>query len=51
MKVLKEKCGSENYKKLEALKNPSLLEFVAKYVEHGNRASGVVRTDSPEDAE
>ncbi|MEA3493630.1 MAG: phosphoenolpyruvate carboxykinase (GTP) [Candidatus Margulisiibacteriota bacterium] len=51
MKMLKEKCGAENYKKLEALGNPALLEFVAKYVEHCNPASVFVRTDSPEDAE
>jgi phosphoenolpyruvate carboxykinase (GTP) len=51
MKKLKEKCGTENFKKLEGLKNPALLEFVAKYVEHCNPASVYVRTDSPEDAE
>lgn len=51
MKVLKEKCGAENYKKLEALKNSALLEFIAKYVEHCNPASVFVRTDAPEDAE
>lgn len=51
MKILKEKCGAENYKKLEELKNPALLGFIAKYVEHCNPASVFVRTDSPKDAE
>lgn len=51
MKILKEKCGDKNYKKLEELKNPALLGFIAKYVEHCNPASVFVRTDSPEDAE
>jgi len=48
---LKEKCGDNNYKKLEALKNPALLDFVAKYVEHCDPASVFVRTDSVEDAQ
>jgi phosphoenolpyruvate carboxykinase (GTP) len=51
MKLLKEKCGDENFKKLEALNNPALLEFIEKYVKHCNPASIFVRTDSDEDAE
>jgi len=47
--LLKEKCGDKNYKKLEALKNPALLDFVASYVEHCNPASVFVRTNAPED--
>lgn len=47
--MLKEKCGDKNYKKLEALKNPALLDFVASYVEHCNPASVFVRTNAPED--
>lgn len=50
-KMLKEKCGAENYKKLEALKNKALLEFVAKFVEHCDPKSVFVRTDSKEDAQ
>ena len=50
-KLLKDKCGEENFKKLSVLKNQKLIEFVAKYVEHCNPASVFVRTDSPEDAE
>jgi phosphoenolpyruvate carboxykinase (GTP) len=49
--MLKEKCGAENYKKLEALKNPALLEFVSKFVEHCNPDSVFVRTDSAQDAQ
>jgi len=50
-KMLKEKCGAENYKKLEAVKNSALLEFVAKFVEHCDPKSVFVRTDSKEDAQ
>ncbi|MGB2661518.1 MAG: phosphoenolpyruvate carboxykinase (GTP) [Candidatus Omnitrophota bacterium] len=48
--ILKKKCGEENFKKLEAIDNPKLHDFVAKYVELCNPASVFVRTDSPEDA-
>lgn len=51
VELLKSKCGPENYEKLKVLKNPKLLEFVAKYVEHCNPASVFVRTDSLEDAQ
>ncbi|HEA47495.1 MAG TPA: phosphoenolpyruvate carboxykinase (GTP) [bacterium] len=51
IKLLKAKCGKENYEKLGALNNPELLDFVAKYVEHCNPASLFVRTDSLEDAQ
>jgi len=51
MKILKEKCGAENFKKLEALKNPALLGFIAKYVELCNPSSVFVRTDSPKDVQ
>ncbi len=51
LKLLQEKCGEENYKKLTALNNSNLLDFVAKYVEHCNPASVFVRTDSPEDVQ
>ncbi|NQU18435.1 MAG: phosphoenolpyruvate carboxykinase (GTP) [Candidatus Saganbacteria bacterium] len=48
---LKEKCGELNFKKLEGLNNPKLIEFVTKYVEHCNPDSLFVRTDSKEDAQ
>ncbi len=51
MKLLKEKCGEKNYKKLLDLNNPHVLALVAKYVEHCNPASVFVRTDSAEDAQ
>jgi len=51
MKLVQEKCGKENYKKLEALANPKVMDFVAKYVKLCNPDSVFVRTDSREDAE
>jgi phosphoenolpyruvate carboxykinase (GTP) len=51
MKVLREKCGPENYKKLEKLGNDKLMKFAAKYAELFNPDSIFVRTDSKEDAE
>lgn len=48
---LKEKCGDKNFKKLEALKNSALLDFVAKYVEDCDPASVFVRSDAPQDAQ
>jgi phosphoenolpyruvate carboxykinase (GTP) len=51
MKLLKEKCGPENYKKLEKLGNDKLMKFVAKYAELFKPDSIFVRTDSKEDAE
>jgi len=51
MKLVQEKCGKENYKRLEALKNPKVMDFVAKYTELCNPDSVFVRTDSREDAE
>ncbi|MBU4267092.1 MAG: phosphoenolpyruvate carboxykinase (GTP) [Candidatus Altiarchaeales archaeon] len=50
VKLLKSKCGIENYEKLMALNNPALNEFVVEYVKHCNPASVFVRTDSLEDA-
>jgi phosphoenolpyruvate carboxykinase (GTP) len=49
--LIKEKCGEENFKKLEALKNDKLHKFVAKYIELCNLDSVFIRTDNPEDAE
>lgn len=51
IKLLKEKCGPENYKKLERLANDKLIKFAAKYAELFNPDSIFVRTDSKEDAE
>jgi len=51
IKILKEKCSTENYKKLEKLANDKLIKFAAKYAELFNPDSIFVRTDSKEDAE
>ncbi|MFH1552866.1 MAG: phosphoenolpyruvate carboxykinase (GTP) [Candidatus Omnitrophota bacterium] len=51
MELLKKKCGEENFKKLTAIENPKVHDFVAKYVALCNPASVFVRTDSKEDAE
>ncbi|MGB2600728.1 MAG: phosphoenolpyruvate carboxykinase (GTP) [Candidatus Omnitrophota bacterium] len=50
VELLKNKCGEENFKKLEALDNPKMHDFVAKYVELCDPDSVFVRTDTPEDA-
>lgn len=50
-KFLKEKCGAENYKRLEVLECDKLMDFVAKYVKLFNPKSVFVRTDSKEDAD
>ena len=49
--LLKKKCGEENFKKLEAIDNPKMHDFVAKYVELCDPDSVFVRTDSKEDNE
>jgi phosphoenolpyruvate carboxykinase (GTP) len=51
MEILERKCVKGSYKKLEALKNPALMEFVAKYADLCNPDSILVSTDSKEDAE
>jgi phosphoenolpyruvate carboxykinase (GTP) len=51
MKLLKEKCGQENFKKLEKLANDKLMKFAAKYAELFNPDSIFVRTDSKKDAD
>ncbi|MFH1381248.1 MAG: phosphoenolpyruvate carboxykinase, partial [Candidatus Omnitrophota bacterium] len=51
MKLLREKCGQENYRKLEKLANDELMKFAVKYAELFNPDSIFVRTDSREDAE
>jgi phosphoenolpyruvate carboxykinase (GTP) len=50
-KLLKEKCGEKNFRKLSAVENPKLHDFVAKYVTLCNPESVFIRTDSKEDAE
>ena len=50
-KLLQTKCGKENYKKLEDLANPILMDFVAKYVKICDPDSVFVRTDAEGDAE
>ena len=49
IKLLKAKCGKENYEKLLALKNPSLVDFVIKYVALCNPDKIFVSSDSEED--
>ena len=51
MEILKKKCADEHLKKLLALDNPKLHDFVGKYVAHCNPDSVFVRTDSDEDAD
>ncbi|MFC1480413.1 phosphoenolpyruvate carboxykinase (GTP) [Candidatus Omnitrophota bacterium] len=51
MELLKKKCGEENFRKLTAIDNPMVHDFVAKYAALCNPASVFVRTDSKEDAE
>lgn len=48
--ILKEKLSEENLKKLEALENPKLHNFIAKYIEVCNPDTVFVRTDDPADA-
>jgi len=42
--------GEKNFAKLTALKNPAMMEFVAKYVELCNPDTVFVHDDSPEDS-
>ncbi len=51
MDLLKEKCGVENYEKLNTLDNPKLQGFIAKYVELCNPDTVYVCDDSREDKE
>lgn len=51
MEILEHKCDKDNYKKLEALKNPVLMDFISKYVELCNPDTIYVCTDSDKDAE
>jgi phosphoenolpyruvate carboxykinase (GTP) len=50
LELLRKKCGEINFKKLEDLNNPVLLEFVAKYAQECEPDSVLVCTDSKEDA-
>ncbi len=49
LELLKKKCGDAHYKRLEALNNPTLMDFVAKYAEECEPDSVFVCTDSKED--
>ena len=51
LELLKKKCGDEHYKRLEALDNTALTEFVARYAEHCEPESVFVCTDSEKDAQ
>lgn len=47
--ILKAKCNADNLKKLEALNNPEIMEFVGRFVERCNPDSVFVRSDSDVD--
>jgi phosphoenolpyruvate carboxykinase (GTP) len=49
MELLKAKCGKENYEKLLALENPSLMDFIARYVELSAPERIFVSNDSEAD--
>ena len=49
--LLKQKCGEDNFKKLAAIENQKLHDFVTKYTALCNPASIFVRTDTEKDAE
>ncbi len=51
VKLLQQKCGQENFKKLETLNNPKIIEFIAEYAQLCNPESIFVRSDSAEDIE
>jgi len=51
MEILRKKCSKESYKRLEALKNPALMEFVAKYAEVMDPDSVYVFNDGKADEE
>ena len=50
IEILKKKCDANNLKKLEAIDNNKLHDFVVKYVQVFNPDSVFVRTDEKEDA-
>ena len=47
--ILKTKCDAVNFKKMEELNNPEIMEFAGKFIEHCSPDSVFVRTDSKED--
>jgi len=47
--MLKEKCDKANFKKLEELANPLLMDFIAEYAELLNPDSVYIFSDSEED--
>ncbi len=49
--VLRRKMSAESYQKLEALKNPKVLEFVGFFAEHCDPSSIYVCNDSEEDVQ
>lgn len=46
---LKQRLGDEGFEKLMRIDNPSLHEFIAKYIEHCNPDKVFICTDAPED--
>ena len=50
-RILKDRLDEKQYNKLIALKNPTMHNFVARYIEQCNPTSVFVGTDEPEDLE
>ncbi len=51
IQLFREKCGEANYKKLEALKNDKLYDFLVEYIELCEPDSVFVRDNSSQDVE
>ena len=49
--ILKSKMSDESYKKIEALKNPKIVDFVGFFAEHCDPASIYVCDDSEKDVQ
>ena len=50
-KILKERLDETQYKKIITLENPTMHNFVARYIELLNPDSIFIGTDRPEDIE
>jgi phosphoenolpyruvate carboxykinase (GTP) len=51
IKIIKDKCSEENFKKLQDIDNSALMDFIGEYLELCNPDKVFVRTDSKEDAD
>ncbi|MGB3479576.1 MAG: phosphoenolpyruvate carboxykinase (GTP) [bacterium] len=49
MDFLKQRLGDNGYNKLMKINNPTLHEFIAKYIDHCNPDKVFICTDAPED--